>query len=208
MKTALFDLDGVLIDSMPLIQKAFAYMVKKYGFDETRMHDRARWRGYTLRQCYSVLCGHEDVTPLCDEHASFQDKNPELITPFHGACGILESLRSNDFKIGVITNRSRNARSMLIHCQLMSQVDYVVAVEDVTNPKPHPEGIFKALNHFSRKPEHAYMIGDMPVDIHTGKNAGVRTIAINTSDCLEDLQRVRPDHIVRRLEELLPILTG
>lgn len=204
-KAVLFDLDGVLIDSSSLVGNAFEYTIRTHDLKNATAEEWSAMKGLPIADVYARLGGTQ-IENICRTHAEFQNANLHLVTAYPNAISVLETLRGAGVKTGVITNRSRNARSIMQHCGLLNLVDLVVSIEDVTNPKPHPEGILKAMSTFTVTSDEAVMLGDMPVDLQAAKAAGVGSIAVNTGDCLEELNRHNPDHVIEDLEELVPLL--
>jgi len=202
--TALFDLDGVLIDSAKLVEGSFNHTLAL--FKTGKKAEDVLDGGSTIREVYGKLTTAEELPKFVEAHAAFQRDNLHLVTAFEDAARTLETLRAKGIHTGVITNRSINARRIIEHCKLDSLIDLVISVEDVKNPKPHPEGILKAMTHFGSKLFETIMVGDMPVDIEAGKAAGVITVGINTNGNLEDLKKAGPDYITGSLGELVPLL--
>jgi phosphoglycolate phosphatase-like HAD superfamily hydrolase len=80
----------------------------------------------------------------------------------------------------------------------------VLGPEDAGRHKPAPDILLLALRRLDVQPAEALYVGDMAVDIQTGRAAGVRTWVVATgSDTPENLDRATPD---RRLGTLLEIL--
>ncbi len=68
------------------------------------------------------------------------------------------------YKTAVVTNRSDTIDGVLEEHGLEGQFDLVVSSLDVTHPKPHPESLLKALEHFGLLSREAVYIGDSEVD--------------------------------------------
>ena len=199
-------MDGVLIDSKLLVKGAFIHTFATFNIpDERHFFGTTALSGLSLVETYQTVAPDADISKLTKAHAAFQNDNLHLVTPFDDAVVTLKELRRKGVNIGVITNRSINARHILEHCGLDSLIDLVVSVEDVVNPKPHPEGILKAMAHFGSKPYETIMVGDMPVDITAGKSAGVTTVAVDTSNCLDELRKNNPSFLIQRVSELIPL---
>jgi pyrophosphatase PpaX len=56
--------------------------------------------------------------------------------------------------------------------------DVIITGDDVTNPKPHPEGIFKALSLLGVRNNEVMYIGDSDADIQAGSEANVHTVGV------------------------------
>ena len=56
-------------------------------------------------------------------------------------------------------------------------MDVLVCADEVTNPKPHPEPVEKAVSLLGADPATTVYVGDSVHDMHSGRAAGVRTAA-------------------------------
>jgi phosphoglycolate phosphatase len=73
--------------------------------------------------------------------------------------------------------------------------------------KPSPCPLNKALEYFKEKRDKSLIVGDMPVDIKTGKNAGIITCAVTYGvGEKEDIIKSKPDYIINDLIELKEII--
>ena len=87
------------------------------------------------------------------------------------------------------------------------QISLFIGAENVKHIKPHPEGIYRAIEAFPTELEEVIMIGDTEMDILAGKSAGVRTGAVDwglrkIGNYLVDLN---PDHVFHSPEDFLSI---
>lgn len=86
------------------------------------------------------------------------------------------------------------------HCLVLTR-------DDVLRVKPHPLHVTTALDALGVAPENALMIGDHPMDIEAGKNAGTLTAGVATGDhSLEQLERCGPDYLAADGGELMRML--
>ena len=86
---------------------------------------------------------------------------------------------------------------------LKDYFDIMIAKEDAKN-KPNPEGLNKIITEFGIRKDECLYVGDSPIDILTGKAAGVKTIAVTTGIAtIEQLKEANPDGIISNLEKLL-----
>ncbi len=203
-KTILFDLDGCLIHSWPFIMASFDHVLSHFGFPKDGLA-HPKMRHCTLLQAYEHLGLSLQADTATRLHLEFQNTNTHLIHAFPASALVLENCNSR-FHIGVVSNRQKNTAQLLRHCNLFDHVDLIISAEDVFRSKPHPEGIFQAMEYFGTHPEHTVMVGDTPPDILAGKAAGVSTIAIDGSDCLEELRKAKPNYLLRDMSELIPLL--
>ena len=103
-------------------------------------------------------------------------KNYAIYTKlFPGTLEILSTLKKNNYKVAIVTNKHRNASEEAFKLFGISDLDiYSVTGDDVKNQKPDPEGIYLAMDHFGiTNKEDVIYIGDSVYDMWTAKNAGV-----------------------------------
>ncbi len=79
----------------------------------------------------------------------------------------------------------------------------VLAPEDVPNPKPAPDMLLEAIKRTNVPSEQSLYVGDMIVDIDTGRKAGVPVWVVPTgSEKREDLEKANPDYLLSDLHEM------
>ena len=79
----------------------------------------------------------------------------------------------------------------------------VVAGDDITRPKPDPEGVLLVLSKLNLQPAEALMVGDSPNDVNAGKQAGVATgAALWSPEGRGDPTTAGPDYTFRSVREL------
>jgi len=108
---------------------------------------------------------------------------------------VLEILKKK-YQLAVATNRTNTIHPLLTAFKLEHFFDKVVSALDVTNPKPHPEAVFKIVNHFGVDAREAVFVGDSPVDRETALHAKVFFVAYKNS-------LLHADHNIYDLRELL-----
>jgi len=97
-----------------------------------------------------------------------------------------------------------SALPSLDHYGLTGLFDVIVGLEHVTNHKPHPEPVLKALAAFPYG--QAVMVGDMEVDLVAGRDAGILTCAVGWSHRRELLRELKPDFWIDDYAELIPAI--
>lgn len=125
-----------------------------------------------------------------------------------GATEVLQILRQQGLKIGVVTRNSASA-VRTICAAIDSLCDVFLPREVVRFVKPHPEHLQRALDRLQVVAQQAVMVGDGPIDITAGKALGLRTVAVLTGgDRPEALLASQPDLILDSVADLLPRLAG
>jgi pyrophosphatase PpaX len=205
IKTLLFDLDGTLVNTWSLIVASFRDSGLRYNFSTESFTEDPYFKSCTLEQAYHRLAPHLDFKVTLEAHKKFQNDNLHLSEPFLNSRLVLERLRPT-YNIGVVTSRQGNSFKILSHCGLLECIDIIVAAEDVTWHKPHPEGIHHAMDYFGSWPEETAYVGDTPTDIRAGKSIGVTTIGVSSNGFGELLKQSEPDFVIGDLIHLPSII--
>lgn len=206
LKAVIFDLDGVLIDSEPLMRFAFArtYRLVMGGGTppiESYLEHMGESFPQIMRHLGLPLTMWEPYKQICRE-------NIDRIEIFPESRYLLAGLRTLRVKLAVLTGKDRERTlQTLEHFDLLHYFDVVVASDQLRQPKPHPEGILYTLDMLSRAPREAVMIGDSVSDILCAQRAGVRAVAVTWGIKPELVQtKCQPDHIVHDWPSLTSLL--
>ncbi len=208
LKAILFDLDGTLIDSIPLIRMSFEHTFDCLGlpWGEGEVLNTI---GLPLRDAAKQYAPGEEEEFL-KVYAEYQKRTQEkLLKPFPEAKRALAHFHDQGYFTGVVTSKRRKAaRESLSITGLEKHLEAVVTVEDAARPKPNPDGIVWALEQLKATPSEAVYIGDSIYDILTGKNAGTSTIGVTWGIAArDDLKKQQPDFLVDSWQELLSAIS-
>jgi phosphoglycolate phosphatase len=125
-----------------------------------------------------------------------------------GALEVLQVLRQQGFKIGVVTRNSGSA-VRTICAAIESLCDVFLPREAIRFVKPHPAHLQSALEHLQIAARQAVMVGDGPIDIIAGKALGLQTVAVlSGGGRREPLLASQPDLILDSVADLLSRLPG
>jgi pyrophosphatase PpaX len=178
LKAVLFDLDGTLIDSIPLIRLSFEHTFHQLGLPWGK-GEVLNTIGLPLRDVAEDYAPGNAETFLA-VYAEFQKKTQDkLLKPFPETKKTLNHLQEKGYHIGVVTSKRRKAtKTSLDITELKKYLEVVISVEDAQKPKPNPDCLLAALKQLDIQPNEAVYIGDSIYDILTGKNAGAATIGV------------------------------
>ncbi|WP_062354310.1 pyrophosphatase PpaX [Bacillus kwashiorkori] len=206
--TILFDLDGTLIDSNELIIQSFLHTFKKYAPNQFTREDCIPLIGPSLYETFSSV-DKEKAEEMVEYYRDFNKKyHDELLEQYDGVYETVELLVNRGFKIAVVTTKLKDVVMKGLEASKLTRFfEHIVALDDVANPKPDPEPIFKALNLLDSSPEEAIMVGDSYHDILAAKNAGTKSAAVAWSLKGRDhLMQFKPDYMLEHMSDLLPIV--
>lgn len=206
--TVLFDLDGTIVDTNELIIQSFLHTFEGTEKPLTREHIIPNM-GRPLVEQMKQFSGRETVDDLIQKYRSFNIANHDkLVREFPYVRETLGKLHEAGVRLGVVTSKVRRTTEMGLRlCGLYDYFGTIVTVEDVSKPKPDPEGIRKALRALGGDEASALMVGDSHYDIEAARNAGIPSAAVAWSmKGVEYLQRFEPTYLIDDIRELLPIV--
>lgn len=147
---------------------------------------------------YDALMRAYDARPVRD------------VVLFDDTIPVLETLRQQAYKIGLITNSMMPMWMRDIELEAYAIMDYFdvrITSGDTGYIKPHPIIYQKALGLLGVEPQEAVFVGDRPdYDIAGANDAGLTSVLMAPPYLERELNNVKPDHIISCLSELLPIL--
>lgn len=197
IRTVLFDLDGTLIDSIDLILTSYHHTMAAHGLPPVSDADWLRGVGTPLRVQLGQYCQPDAMDGLVATYREFNLGNHDrMVRPYEGVSELVAGLRATGRQTGVVTSKSREGtRRGLNLVGLQDQFDVLICVDDVTNPKPHPEPVEKAVAALGADPATTIYVGDSIHDLHSGRAAGVLTGAVLWGPfSREELAPAEPDY--------------
>jgi HAD superfamily hydrolase (TIGR01509 family) len=178
VKAVLWDVDGTLISTKDLYLECYRRALEPYVGKQMTDDELLAMRPHSELQ---VLKGHAgDAFEACmntfarhyaDLHAT------HFGGVYDGVLDILAELRQRGIRNGIVTGKSRSSWEITLTQVELGQFDVVVVDDDVSNPKPDPQGILAALNALRVEPHHAVYVGDSPADMEAARAAGTRAAA-------------------------------
>lgn len=206
IRTILFDLDGTLIDTNELIIASFNHTFNHYQLSYTR-DEISEFNGPPLRDTFFNINPEraEEMIATYRKHNLAEHDN--YVKAFPGVIETLEVLRSQHIKLGVVTTKMSKSVTMGLTLTGLDQYfETVITYDDVTNPKPHPEPVIKAMEELDADAATTLMVGDNYHDIEAGKNAGVSTAGVAWAfKGQERLQEYNPTYMLEDMHDLLEI---
>lgn len=177
IKGIIFDLDGTLIDTDELIIASYHEVFKELrpNYKLTK-EEELSFLGPPLEEIFNKYFD-EEFDVLVKIYRSYAEKHTiELAKVYPNTIELLTFLKSKGYKLGVVTSRfKKSALKMLTTFNIDSFFDCVIGLDDVSNPKPSPDGVLKCVESFNLSKEEVIFIGDAITDFQAGKNAGVKT---------------------------------
>jgi len=204
--TILFDLDGTLINSTQAIIETFYYTFEKFDINfQGSPKDIEKLIGHTLEDMYKSF-GVEET--LIEKIVLAYKQKYSKISPLKTTLidGALDSLKkANEIaKVGIVTTKTtKYTIPLLKSLKIEKYYQTIVGRMEVTNPKPHPEPILKALKNLnvSKCNTECFMIGDTQLDLISANKAGILSIGVLSGyGTYEELSTYSPFIVKNSLE--------
>ncbi|SFF68621.1 pyrophosphatase PpaX [Halobacillus alkaliphilus] len=210
IRTILFDLDGTLIDTNDLIIASFTHTIKEYSDRSYTRDEILDFIGPPLRESLEKI-NPERVEDMVETYRKHNIENHEAyVRAYDGVVDTIRQLKEAGYRMGIVTTKMKNTVQMGLEITgLDGLFETIITLDDVTNAKPHPEPIVKALHALDSKASEALMVGDNTHDIEAGHNAGTHTAGVAwTVKGREVLEQLKPDYMLNHMSELLEITGG
>lgn len=109
----------------------------------------------------------------------FEEVGVERVTLFDGVAGWLQRLHSEGCLLAIATSRGHLSTDQLCRrLGIRSLIGDIVACDDVTHAKPHPEAVLRLMQRYGCEASDTIVVGDTTFDIEMGRSAGCRTVGV------------------------------
>ena len=205
----LYDLDGTLVDTLEDIAQAANHMLREMHAPTLPPSDVRRYIGHGLHELVKGCLKTDD--PASIERGSkiyrayYTTHLVDHSRLYPGAQEVLEHFKSR--RQAVITNKPNPYASDILRALGVAGYFFEVVGGNSAYPKkPHPGSLLAIMERAKAAPQETVFIGDSPVDIETGRQAGVLTVCVTHgfSDAHE-IRAAAPDVMVDSFPDLLAL---
>lgn len=210
-KLVIFDLDGTLLDTIADLAAATNAALSAFGFPTHRQTSIRTFVGNGIsklleRSLPEENRNEENIALLRSVFFPYYDAhNAELTTPYPGITDMLALLNSKGLKLAIASNKYQLATEKLV-THYFPDIPFLSVLGQRTDVpiKPNPQIVRDILSVACVSPEEVLYVGDSGVDMQTGRNAGIDTIAISWGfRSREELQTYSPLAIIDHPSQLL-----
>ncbi len=207
LQAALFDMDGVIVDNMAYHNKAWELFFHKYQ-PSMSLQEFMKHFGRTNKDLFELLFSRELSS---DEEAVWGEEKEALyreayaphVVPVPGFVEFVQELKSHSVCTAVGTSAPRiNLDFVLDRIPIRPYFDALIDSSDVTRGKPDPEIYLTAAERIGCRPEFCLVFEDSFAGIQSGRNAGMKVVALATTHPPERLLPFSPDLIIRDFCEM------
>ena len=210
LRTVLFDLDGTLIDSIRLILDSYHHTLSQHRLPARTDDDWLKGIGTPLHVQFAEWQQHpERLQAMIATYREYNLKHHDrMVTVYPGVVAAVRELKAAGLATGLVTSKNRQgAIRGLRLVGLEALMDVLVCADEVTNPKPHPEPVEKAVALLGAEPATTVYVGDSVHDMHSGRAAGVKTAAALWGPFgRSHLEGARPDYWLEQPAELVALV--
>lgn len=178
--TVLFDFDGTLADTVPLIVASYRWTIENHDLPPADEATIRSWIGRTLPDMMTELAGPERATELAEAYSGWQVANVErLLRPFEGVNELVAELEASGVGVGIATARRRaGTEAMLRILGLDARLPVLAALEDTDTHKPDPAPLLLATQRLGADPAATAYVGDTVLDLRAADAAGMAGIGV------------------------------
>lgn len=191
----LFDLDGVIVDSMPCHARAWIDALQELNLviDEVDIYKRegmtgiASVRDIFIEKSESVPSDEELELLIKRKIALFEKYTVDI---FPESIELLSFFKKNNKQLALVTGSNRRAVNYMLNEDIQELFDCIVTADDVTNGKPNPEPYLKGIEKLELDQSNVIVVENAPMGIKSAKAASLFCVAIETTLSHEYLTEV------------------
>jgi len=212
IRNLIFDFDGTLADTLPVMGHAFANAFRKYDNRELNFGDFNRMSGPTEFGIIRLHLKNKELAETAIEEfvADYERHHESLVRKNDEIAALLRDLKQAGAGLALFTGKARRTLDIsLAKLGLELPFDKIVTGDDVTRSKPAPEGILRILDALGWSREDTVYIGDSNDDMRAGHDAGVRTFAAQWMPNVQARQYApAPERVFASIGEFRAYLAG
>ncbi len=193
LQAVIFDMDGVICHTNPFHSVAFQQFFAKRDLnpseEEYKLHMYGKNNSYILSHFLGRKIEGEELNELEFEKESlFREIYKDKVCPLPGYLDFFSQLKSDRIQVAVATSAPRaNMDLILGTLKIQDQLRSLLAAEDVSKHKPHPEVYLKSAANLNVDPERCVVFEDSFSGASAGLNAGMKVVGVLSSHTREEL---------------------
>ncbi|MEW6381933.1 MAG: HAD family phosphatase [bacterium] len=210
-RAVLFDMDGVIVHTMPDHFRAWQEILRSIGIQVDKLEIYAREGEPGMVTLSELLAKYGKQLPLEEKQHLVQQKESlfkKIASPslFSGVEDLIQEIKKRGYRLALVTGTSQNEVDSILPARLSSLFEVIITGDRVRRGKPAPDPYLAALEKLNIRPHEALVIENAPYGIQAAKGAGLLCIAVTTSLPREYLQQA--DVILDSVQEVRELLFG
>lgn len=194
-----------MADAYEAISASVNFTLQKLGHKKASYLKIRKAVGWGDRRLLAAFLPEKDIDSallIYRRHHRVSLKKYSRLLPY--SRGVMDYLRGNKIKAAIASNRPTEFTNILLNSLgVKGYFDYVLCADKLAEGKPNPEILLKITRELKISPGETLYVGDMVIDVETGRNAGVRVAAVlGGSSTLAEIKKARPFKIIKSLASL------
>jgi beta-phosphoglucomutase len=210
IRGVLFDLDGVIVDTLHYHYLAWKHMFEKYGACSpvtelsTLLHE-----GRNSREILPLLMKEAGVEiPEAERPAFIEEKRAYYrsivqVTVYPGAFETIDELRKRGFRVGLVTACALKNMRHCLNDEQQTHFEFIITGDEVPRAKPFPDPYLTAARQLGLRPDECLVVENAPLGIEAARAAGMYCVAVETTLGKEYLTAA--DLVVQKVADLLSL---
>lgn len=212
IKAVIFDMDGLMIDSEPLIFQAYKEVFGKYSRQLSEKEYNQRYIGVSeadeskdMVVRFNLSISAEDLV-LAKRSRYNQLLNDHLVAQ-PGLIELLTSLHQNGYKTAIGSSANlKNIKKVVDKLNISSLIGAYASAEEVKKGKPAPDVYLLAAKKLGVNPAECLVLEDAPKGVQAGKSAGMQVFAIPSKET-KDQDFSQADKVLNSLSEVFELIS-
>lgn len=194
-KAVIFDLDGTLIDNNSYHLKTWKIYLEKAGMNISEEAYRKNINGRTNKDALEYIYNKkmtddEAMVYAMEKEALYRDIYKSDIKPVNGLIGLLKCLYERNIPMAIATSGIQvNIDFMFEHIPIRHYFKEIINSSHISKGKPDPEIYLKTASLLNIAPENCLVFEDAEVGVAAARAAGMKVIAITTTQTMEELRQ-------------------
>lgn len=182
-QTAIFDLDGTLLDTLADLADSTNYALTLHGLPRRTTDEIRRFVGNGVGRLIH-LAMPEGTSPALERRcldsfrAHYTTNMRHKTAPYPGIPALLDTLAAQGVRLAVVSNKPDGAVKELCRIYFPGQIPVAIGESPGVARKPAPDTVLQALEALGTDCGGAVYIGDSDVDIATARSAGLPCISV------------------------------
>ena len=173
-KIIIFDLDGVLINSLKNMEISWSLVSRKYNLNIS-FNKYKKNIGLPFESILKNLKIKKNKKKIKNSYSYYSKKNFDKIKLYPNVIRVLKYLTDKDYITAVITSKDKIRTKKVIKLFKL-KFKYIYSPNNLIKSKPYPDQILKIMKKEKIKKKNCFYIGDMVIDANFAKNAGVNFV--------------------------------
>jgi phosphoglycolate phosphatase len=182
-RAVLFDFDYTLADSSAGAIECINFALAEMGLEGVSAEAACRTIGLSLNETFLSLAEHHEPHRCAEFYKLFVQRAEEVMSDltelYDSVPATIQALRQRGLSLGIVSTKYRRRIHQVLEREaLLHGFDVVIGGEDVAQHKPHPQGLFEAMQKLECSRASVVYVGDSVVDAELAKRAEVPLIVV------------------------------